>query len=233
MSSENKVKPGSTEFNRPKAVVLSVLIVAASAAATLAIAGNFSLPFFWLVFALQLAVAIANIYGLDPALLQERMKPQGKDEDRFGRLIVTLLYLVSLIIPALDVGHWHIADKISFPLQLAGTLMHMIGWAGMFWTMRTNIYFSSAIRLQPDRHQQVITTGPYSAVRHPGYSFASLGFLGQVLMLGSWLGLIPIVLMIIDFIYRSFLEERILADGLQGYRDYMTKVKARWVPGLF
>jgi protein-S-isoprenylcysteine O-methyltransferase Ste14 len=202
-------------------------------AGTLAIAGTVQLPFFWAVFALQAVVAVASIYMLEPALLNERMKPQGKDEDRFGRLIVTILYLISLIIPALDVGRWHISDNVPLIVQLLGAMLSILGWAGIVWAMRINMYFSSAIRLQPDRNQQVITTGPYRVIRHPGYAFASLGFLGQSMMMGSWLGFIPTILLVVDFIYRSFLEEKILTDGLPGYKAYMARVKSRWVPGLF
>lgn len=53
------------------------------------------------------------------------------------------------------------------------------------------------------------------------------------MMLGSWLGFIPVNLLIVDFVYRSFLEEKILVDGLPGYKAYMARVKSRWVPGLF
>jgi len=45
------------------------------------------------------------------------------------------------------------------------------------------------------------------------------------MMLGSWLGFIPTVLLLIDFIYLSFLEEKVLIDGLPGYKAYMASVK--------
>jgi len=227
------VKANTAKFNRPKAAIISILICAVSAAVTFLIAGTVQLPLFWAVFIIQAIVSIVCIYLLDPALLNERLKPQGKDEDRFGRLIVTSLYLFTLIIPALDVGRLHISDKVPLIVQIIGIGLNTLGWAGIVWAMRINMYFSSAIRLQPDRNQQVITTGPYRVIRHPGYTFAALGFLGQSMMMGSWLGFIPTALLVIDFIYRSFLEEKILIDGLPGYKAYMARVKSRWVPGLF
>ena len=231
--SDPLVKANSAKFNRPKAAIISILICAAIAAATFALAGTVDLPFFWAVFVIQAIVAVICIYILEPALLHERMKPQGKDEDKFGRHIVTVLYLISLIIPALDVGRAHISDNVPLVVQILGVVLSALGWAGIVWAMRINMYFSSAIRLQPDRNQQVITTGPYRVIRHPGYSFAALGFLGQSMMMGSWLGFLPTILLVVDFIYRSFLEEKILIDGLPGYKAYMARVKSRWVPGLF
>ncbi|MBS1957767.1 MAG: isoprenylcysteine carboxylmethyltransferase family protein [Cyanobacteria bacterium SZAS-4] len=230
----NEQEPASiVKFNRPKASIISIGVCAISAAIEFAIAGTWKLPFFWAVFIIQAITAIVSIYILEPNLLHERMHPQGEDKDKFGRHIVTALYLVSIFLPALDVGRLHFCDRIPLPLQYFGALLNVLGWAGIVWAMRINMYFSSAIRLQPDRNQQVITTGPYRVIRHPGYSFASLGFIGQTLMFGSWLGMIPTILLVIDFAYRSFLEEKILVDGLPGYGAYMEQVKSRWIPGLF
>lgn len=213
-------------------VALSVITCSALGAATLLVTGSWKFPFVWTVFIVEAAVAILCIYQLDPTLLNERMRPQGKDQDKLGSLTVGVLYILSILIPALDIGRLHVSDNIPVFMQIVGTLMNIAGWAGVFWAMRTNLYFSSAVRLQEDRNQQVITTGPYRIMRHPGYSFASLGFLGQTFMMGSWLGFLPTFLLIVDFIYRSFLEERILFDGLPGYKAYMARVKSRWIPGI-
>ena len=231
--SDHLVKTSTAKFNRPKAAAISILICAASAAFVFFLAGTFELPFFWAVFIIQAIVSVISIYTLEPNLLKERLKPEGVDQDKYGRLIVTVLYLFSIIIPALDIGRFHFSDNIPLSGQIIGIVLNILGWAGIVWAMRINMYFSSAIRLQPDRNQQVITTGPYRIIRHPGYSFAALGFVGQTLMMGSWLGFLPIVLMIVDFIYRSLLAEKILVDGLPGYKAYMARVKSRWVPGLF
>lgn len=231
--SNKPVKISSSKFNRPLAAAISILICVASAVCCFLVAGDWHLPFFWAVFGIQALVSIASIYMLEPNLLKERMNPAGEDKDKFGRLIVTILYLFSIFIPALDIGRLHLTNSIPAAAQIAGVVLNIAGWCGIIWAMRVNMYFSSAIRLQPDRGQQVITTGPYRIIRHPGYSFASLGFIGQTMMLGSWLGFIPTALLVIDLVYRSFLEERVLIDGLPGYKAYMARVKARWIPGLF
>src|SRR6516162_6254027 len=44
------------------------------------------------------------------------------------------------------------------------------GYALALWAMRVNRFFSSVIRIQTDRGQHVVTTGPYAFVRHPGYT---------------------------------------------------------------
>lgn len=83
--SDIPVKSNSHRFNRAKALVISILIIVVTAVTSLAAAGYFALPFFWIAFAAQLAVSVFSVYGLDSALLNERMKPQGKDEDRYWK----------------------------------------------------------------------------------------------------------------------------------------------------
>ncbi len=61
---------------------------------------------------------------------------------------------------------------------------------------RENPYLSPVVRIQKDRGQMVVTTGPYHYVRHPMYFGIALFVLGTALMLGYWhgfiFGLIPV-----------------------------------------
>jgi protein-S-isoprenylcysteine O-methyltransferase Ste14 len=76
----------------------------------------------------------------------------------------------------------------------------------------------------------VISTGPYSIVRHPMYASASLYLLGTPLALGSYWGLATLVLMAPFLIWRLFDEEKLLARDLPGYREYQQRVRYRLVP---
>jgi len=57
--------------------------------------------------------------------------------------------------------------------------------------------------------------------------------IGIALMLGSWIALLPAALIGVVFVIRTALEDRMLRDGLEGYRDYADRVRARLVPGLW
>ena len=57
-----------------------------------------------------------------------------------------------------------------------------------------NKFFEPLVRIQTDRGHKVIDTGPYAIVRHPGYAFGFLFFLGMPLALGSLWALIPAIL---------------------------------------
>jgi protein-S-isoprenylcysteine O-methyltransferase Ste14 len=79
-------------------------------------------------------------------------------------------------------------------------------------------------------NQKVISTGPYAVVRHPMYAGALVMLLGIPIALGSWWGLLVLVLMTPALIWRLSDEERFLARNLPGYAEYQDKVRFRLIP---
>ena len=78
------------------------------------------------------------------------------------------------------------------------------------------------VRIQDDRGQYVVTSGPYAFVRHPGYAAGILIMLASVVVAG-----LPFLL------YRAITEDRVLLTDLAGYRDYAARVRWRLLPGLW
>ena len=66
--------------------------------------------------------------------------------------------------------------------------------AGLTWAQSVNKFFEPSVRIQADRGQKVIDTGPYAIVRHPGYVLGFLIFIGMAWALGSLWALIPAIL---------------------------------------
>lgn len=196
-------------------------------------AGRFNLPFFWAVLIAETLVSVIGIRFISKDLIAERMRPRGEDRDRWGKTFIIILYLLPITIAGFDVGRWHISDTVPLVLQIIGVLMVIAGYNGLCWGMHVNDFFSSAIRLQPDRGQRVINTGPYAIVRHPGYISAAVALIGQSLALGSWLSLLPVLPIIAICIRRTLLEEQMLSKDLPGYADYMQTVRYRWIPGIW
>lgn len=214
-------------------VVWSTVFMGAVAVGAGLLAGTFNLPWFWLVFALESLIGTIGIFTIDEDLLEERRKPAGKDADPQAPRILTVLFLLHYVIAALDVGRWHISDTVGTPLQIVGVLGVVLGWSGLMWAMSINRFFSSAIRLQSDRGQTVVMSGPYKYVRHPGYITASIAFIGQSLALGSWLSLLPMLIIIAILIKRTVQEEKLLSANLPGYTEYQQSVPYRWCPGIW
>ena len=83
------------------------------------------------------------------------------------------------VIAGLDRGRFHWSDGV--PGLAAGHRpdRRRGGYALRFWAMGVNRFFSSVVRIQTDRGQHVVTTGPYGCIRHPGYLAGIVIIVGQ------------------------------------------------------
>jgi protein-S-isoprenylcysteine O-methyltransferase Ste14 len=96
--------------------------------------------------------------------------------------------------------------------------------------MMENSFAAPVVKIQEERGQKVITTGPYSYVRHPMYSGAILFFAGTALLLGSWWGLASVLFFLVLLAIRTFIEEQALRTGLRGYDEYAARVRYKLMP---
>lgn len=117
--------------------------------------------------------------------------------------------------------------------HVGGALMYVSGSALIGWALACNAFFVTGARLQPERGQTVCSSGPYRLVRHPGYLAALLHCLAVPVLLGSLWALIPGAAAAALVFARTAREDRILQDGLDGYRAYARAVGYRLIPGLW
>jgi protein-S-isoprenylcysteine O-methyltransferase Ste14 len=96
--------------------------------------------------------------------------------------------------------------------------------------MRENSFAAPVVKIQRERGQTVITTGPYSIVRHPFYTGALVYLAGTSLLLGSWWGLLAVPAVGVLLAIRIGIEEKALRAGLEGYDDYARRVRYRLIP---
>jgi protein-S-isoprenylcysteine O-methyltransferase Ste14 len=191
---------------------------------------------FWVYLAVMIVpglLFLLLLYRRSPDLIKERLRPGPGEQDKFTIAILVLAMVTHWGIAGLDVGRFHWSGNMPLAVQLAGLVAYALGlWLSM-WAMLVNRFFSSAVRIQADRGQYVITAGPYQYVRHPGYSGSILFSLCSGLVLGSWWSFLPMLLAVAAVIRRTMLEDRMLQRGLAGYTDYAQKVRYRLVPGLW
>ncbi len=102
-----------------------------------------------------------------------------------------------------------------------------------FLTFRENSYLSPVVRLQEERGQTVISTGPYHYVRHPMYAGIVAFAVGTPLLLGSWYGILFGLILVVLIARRAVLEERTLREELPGYAAYMARVRYRLIPHVW
>ncbi len=70
-------------------------------------------------------------------------------------------------------------------LQFLGALGLVLSLYVVFLTFRENAYHAPVVKLQEERRQSVVSTGPYRYVRHSMYSSMFLFFPATTLLLGS------------------------------------------------
>ncbi|TIU61011.1 MAG: isoprenylcysteine carboxylmethyltransferase family protein, partial [Mesorhizobium sp.] len=115
-------------------------------------------------------------------------------------------------------------------VQAIGMLVLLVGIWICYLTMLENSFAAPVVKIQDERGQKVITTGPYGYVRHPMYAGAILYFAGTALVLGSWWGLALVPVFIVLLAIRTFIEEKTLRTGLRGYDNYAARVRYKLVP---
>ena len=189
---------------------------------------------FLLVFITYSMILVWRISKLNPDLMRERNRPADTAE-RWDRVVMgsySAVLVVFLIVCALDGGRfgWSV---VPLSVQMLGWLLLVVAGALVWHLMTTNAYLSSWARIQADRGQVVVQEGMYRHIRHPMYLGIIAAFLGIPLVLSSWWALIPSVVIVGLFVYRTYREDRMLVGGLAGYAEYAEKVRYRLLPGIW
>ncbi len=196
-------------------------------------AGTFRFMNGWLFMgALFLPMLLVMVYLLifDPELMEKRLQTKEKEKTQKIYLVVSILFcFLIFMIPGFDYRYeWsHLPGWV-----VAGSTLVMLASYFMFFKcMRDNSYASRVVEIQ-DR-QKLIDTGIYGIIRHPMYTSGSLIFMSAPLVLGSFYGFLVSLLLPVLLIIRLKNEEKVLLKGLDGYNDYMKKVKYRLIPYLW
>jgi protein-S-isoprenylcysteine O-methyltransferase Ste14 len=201
-------------------------------------AGTFDWPAAWLFLITCTVLGPLSgwwLYRIDPALLAERLRPMIQKEqpaaDKAFMAAFLLAMLAWLVVIGLD--RRTLASDMPVAFQALGFLLFLLSMGLILWVFRENSFAAPVVKLQAERAQHVVSTGPYAYVRHPMYSGLVPFFLGVPLLLGSWWGVglaLPLFLLLA---IRIRIEERTLTRGLPGYADYAARVRYRLLPGVW
>jgi protein-S-isoprenylcysteine O-methyltransferase Ste14 len=180
-------------------------------------------------FAASFAVTIYLIKK-DPALLERRMSGGPFAEKEPAQKVIMSLtslgFIALILLPALD--HRFGWSHLSPLTALFGEVLVLLGYLGIFFVFRENSFAAATIQSPED--QRVISTGPYAFVRHPMYATALVMLLGMPIALGSWWGVLIVLMLVPALIWRLLDEERFLARNLSGYVAYQESVRYRLLP---
>ena len=187
----------------------------------------------WVVLAVfSISTGSIGAYFLrhDPGLLERRMRYREKEREQ-KRIITfgSVFLLIVFLLPGFDKRYgW---SEVPSGVVILADFLVVMGYVLFFWVINVNRYASRIVEVEEGQH--VITTGPYALVRHPMYFATSLIFLSLPIALGSYWAFPPACLFPLILVARIKNEEKILLEQLKGYREYVSTVKHRLIPGLW
>jgi len=196
--------------------------------------GRIDWVWLWIYLIAGLCILAINVRVIPRELIAERGQP-GENWKPWDKLLASLTILPTLAVPAIA----GLDERFDWSPQV-GTPVHIVGLVGLIlgqllftWSMVSNPFFSTAVRLQMDRGQTVATGGPYRYVRHPGYLGYIVMMVGTALIFGSLWALIPAGVTGVLMVVRTVLEDKTLREELPGYEAFAQRVRYRLVPGIW
>jgi protein-S-isoprenylcysteine O-methyltransferase Ste14 len=240
METQNlKTKENTGKTKGVQAWIIQLLVATITAGVLLFLsAGRLDWWGGWAFFGLNLFTQLLSAWILiqrRPDLLAERSKVgQGtKNWDRFLAPAVMVVGTVAVIITAGLDARFGWRRPVNPSLWWAALCVAFASQFFVLWAMASNRFFATTVRIQDERGHQVVETGPYRYVRHPGYAGSIFYTLAIPIILGSWWTFFPAAVTIGLLIIRTRLEDRTLHDELPGYQNYSEHTKYHLFPGVW
>jgi protein-S-isoprenylcysteine O-methyltransferase Ste14 len=166
----------------------------------------------------------------NPAALQRRMHSgplaEGRTVQKFIIVGVIVGLLAMMMLSAFD--HRFGWSLVPAAVCVIGDVLIVIGLTLGMLVVVQNGYAAATVRVEDG--QQLASTGLYKLVRHPMYAASVILMVGMPLALGSYWGLLPLILGIVALVFRILDEEKLLTQDLGGYREYRQRVRYRLMP---
>jgi protein-S-isoprenylcysteine O-methyltransferase Ste14 len=185
---------------------------------------------------LILIIAFSILYGLFELFLSRRRQDDRKivkSGDKRSILLLTISitmgYWLSFIIASTKTGrlpHWNTFFMIGSVLVFIGLIIRVSS------IMKLKQQFTYTVsRIE---NHELIETGLYKVIRHPGYLGQLIIFLGITVCLSNWLSvLLMIIPVLAGYLNRINVEEKFMAEQLgQEYLDYVKRTK-KLIPSVY
>ena len=188
---------------------------------------------FSMYFIISIIVCIVMYKGHQETLYEREKKQE--NTKRWDKILLPMLVLLTYYGIYLVAGFgvrfkWmHLSDTWLY----VGILIYLISSVFTVWPILENRHFEATSRIQDDREQTVISTGPYQIVRHPGYLGIIIWAIATALIFGTLHVGITSTIIITIIIIRTYMEDTMLKKELSGYTCYTDKVKYRLFPFIW
>ena len=165
-----------------------------------------------------------------PELLEKRLRAKERaSEQSIVVRLSGLLFIAAFVIAGFNWRYgWCVLPEWAV---WSAVVLFVAGYMLYAEVLCENAYLSRTIEVQAG--QKVVDTGLYGVVRHPMYTATILIFLSMPLVLASPLSFALMLIYIPLIIKRIKHEERLLERELEGYGDYMQRVRYRLIPYIY
>jgi len=185
---------------------------------------------------LILIIVFSILYGFFEIFMSRRQ--QGKREisksgDKGSIWLLTISisigFWMSFIVASTKIGriyHWNTFFIIGTILALIGLIIRVTS----ILTLKQQFTYT-VTRIE---NHQLIETGLYKRIRHPGYLGQLIIFLGISTCLSNWLSiLLMIIPVLMGYLNRITVEEKFMVEQMgQKYIDYQKRTK-RLIPTIY
>lgn len=166
----------------------------------------------------------------DPSLLRKRLNMrEGEREQKVVIALSGIMFIVSFIVGGLNFRYkWFVLPDLVVWISVG---VFFLGYLIYAEVLRENSYLSRTVEIQ--ENQKLVDTGLYGIVRHPMYTATLLIFLSMPLILGSPISFVIQLFYLPLIAKRIRNEEKVLEEGLVGYRKYKKRVRYRMIPFIW
>jgi len=199
-------------------------------------AGTFDYWQAWTFLAIYVVISTACCiyWGLtNPAVLQRRLRggpaAESRPAQKFASTALIGAFTATFVVSALD--HRFGWSTPPTAVSILGLMTVTLGLCLGVLAVAENGYAAASITVEDE--QPVTSTGLYGFVRHPMYFSVLVTMVGLALALGSYWGLVCVVVSLPILVVRILDEEKLLTQDLRGYRDYTHRVRYRLLPYLW
>jgi protein-S-isoprenylcysteine O-methyltransferase Ste14 len=187
----------------------------------------------WLFLLVFVALAVTStvyLWRANPEIFVARSKVH-KGTKQWDRVLLVLIlgsFFAVFMVAGLDARYqW---SSVPVWLTAVGYSWFALGFAMSTCVCAENKFAEPSVRIQADRGQHVVDTGPYAVVRHPLYAVSGVLMTGMPLALGSFWALVPVGVAAAVLAVRTVLEDRTLQNELEGYKEYAARVRYKLIP---
>lgn len=185
---------------------------------------------------LIIIIAFSYLYGIFEAvmsLMQRRRAKVSKSGDKGSVWVIYLVIAIgctgSFLIGSTETGriyHWDTFFAIGGILVILGLIIRIRS----ILILKKHFTYSVALI----ENHELIQTGLYGVIRHPGYLGQLIIFMGIATTLSNWLSIIFMMLpVLIGYIYRINVEEKFLIEQMgTKYLEYQKRTD-RLIPKVY